>query len=368
MSRDYLIPKKIRIYLERVRIDYSEHEREHSEMLRQIISKSRFYVEVEVHSDNWDGGIYFHDLCVFAPREVLKLVALDTQEKLREELKEALEVCSKSITDEFIRDVFIELGDRDDQRYRDSFSLDQGDEEEVEPEALALWPSGHIRMFISHRDGDKKEAADLAEALEVYGISCFVAHDDIRPAKSWPKEIVHALKTMDVMLLFVTSGFHKSFWVNQEIGFALGRGTLIVPLKLSQTDPKGFAGSIQAVTGKIEYMQAAAKKVYSALLEEDDLRQRLQGALIRAFVESENFNVAIKRLREMEQRIESLSTDELNMIKRGFAENDQLHGCNVVNWDLPVFLRRVTKKAHAIKGKVLIIAGEDKLSEDNIPF
>ena len=368
MSGDYLIPKKIRTYLERVLLDYSEHEREHSEVLRQIISKSRFYVDLGVQSDNWNGRSYYHDLFVFAPKEVLKLVALGTEEKLCEELSESLRVCSKSITNEFIGNVFIEPGDRADQRYRDSFSLEGGSEEEVEPEALALWPSGHIRMFISHRDGDKREAAELAEEMKFYGISCFVAHDDIRPAKSWPTEIVHALKTMDVMLLFVTSDFHESYWVNQEIGFALGRGTLVVPLKLGPADPKGFAGSIQAVTGKIEYMKAAAKKVYSALLEEDDLRQRLQGALIRAFVESENFNVAIKRLREMEQRIESLSTDELNMIKRGFAENDQLHNCQVVNWQLPKLLTRLTGKDYSVKGEVLLVAGEADSLEDDIPF
>ena len=110
-----------------------------------------------------------------------------------------------------------------------------------------LWGDGNrLRLFISHLAGHKAVANHLAEALKPFGVSSFVAHDSIEPMKEWQKEILNGLMTMEVMVVLLMDDLHKSVWVNQEIGFALGRGIPIICVKVGTQDPEGFIASIPA--------------------------------------------------------------------------------------------------------------------------
>ncbi len=48
------------------------------------------------------------------------------------------------------------------------------------------------------------------------------------------------------MVAILTVGFSKSAWTQQEVGFALGRGTKIISLKMEE-DPTGFLAKQQAL-------------------------------------------------------------------------------------------------------------------------
>jgi hypothetical protein len=63
--------------------------------------------------------------------------------------------------------------------------------------------------------------------------------------KTWQQEIEKGLETMEVMLAFITDDFHDSVWTNQEVGYALGKGVPIIPVKFGRNDPDGFIGSKQ---------------------------------------------------------------------------------------------------------------------------
>ena len=86
-----------------------------------------------------------------------------------------------------------------------------------------LWRDGHLRLFISHKAGHKKEVGKLKGYLAEYGISCFVAHVDIEPTKEWQDEIEKALFSMHALLALLTSDFPDSKWTDQEVGIAVGR-------------------------------------------------------------------------------------------------------------------------------------------------
>jgi hypothetical protein len=91
------------------------------------------------------------------------------------------------------------------------------------------WPDdSKFRLFISHISADKKNATRLRECLKQYHISGFVAHEDIAPSDHWQVEIERALHSMGAFLAFLTPGFSKSFWAQQEIGFAVARGVYII--------------------------------------------------------------------------------------------------------------------------------------------
>jgi hypothetical protein len=83
--------------------------------------------------------------------------------------------------------------------------------------------------------------------LGPFGISCFVAHEDIHPTKEWQDEIENALASMDAFVALMTEKFHHSLWTDQEVGFALARGIPMIAVKLG-IDPYGFIGKFQALS------------------------------------------------------------------------------------------------------------------------
>lgn len=104
----------------------------------------------------------------------------------------------------------------------------------------------HFRLFISHISKDKLIATRLKDALAAHEIAGFVAHEDIHPTLAWQDEIERGLRTMDAMVAVHTKGFGASFWTQQEIGFALGRGVKVISFKYGE-DPTGFIGKHQAL-------------------------------------------------------------------------------------------------------------------------
>ena len=51
---------------------------------------------------------------------------------------------------------------------------------------------------------------------------------------------------MDGFAALMTKNFHDSNWTDQEIGFALGRGVMVIAVNLGR-NPYGFIGDMQAL-------------------------------------------------------------------------------------------------------------------------
>ncbi len=126
------------------------------------------------------------------------------------------------------------------------------------------WEAGRFRLFISHVHTCREQAHNLREALELYYIDGFVAHDDIAVNAAWRQEIESALKTMDGMVSLVSPDFHESAYCNQEVGFAMGRGLRVMSLNHVATPP-GFLGAFQAMQAIGRADAAVAQDVFDAL-------------------------------------------------------------------------------------------------------
>jgi TIR domain len=126
-----------------------------------------------------------------------------------------------------------------------------------------------FRLFISHIAKHKDKATRLKECLAVYAISGFVAHEDIHPTLEWQREIERALYNMDALLAIHTMGFKDSFWTQQEIGFAVGRGAKIISFKMGE-DPTGFISKNQALARRNRTAEQIALEV-DAILSADPL-------------------------------------------------------------------------------------------------
>jgi hypothetical protein len=134
-----------------------------------------------------------------------------------------------------------------------------------------------FRIFISHISKDKDKAMRLKECLAPYGISGFVAHEDIHPTLEWQNEIERALFAMDAFIAIHTPGFSASYWTQQEIGFAVARSVKIISFKMGE-DPTGFISKHQAMPRRQRTAEEIAKEIDSLLSTDEMTATKLLAA------------------------------------------------------------------------------------------
>lgn len=341
------LPDKIVSYLKRLKIEYDQYE---NEFFSNIVSSAKVFIRKPPKTyENF--GVYTHgyDIVFFLPASIMEEVDLGKQKSYREEIRKDLERC-KDVEDEFFENVFFACEDENDEEYRQAVSLNA--RPRVDPETLDIWKPGLVRLFISHRDTHKKKARELADSLEAYGISSFVAHDVIGPMTEWQAEIMKGLETMEIMLTFLTDDFHESVWVHQEIGFALARNIPILSLKLQSIDPKGFVSSKQALKGNFERPSDSTPEIYRLVEKKLNNKKRMRSTLITAFIESPSWDDTQYRFDRLNKVVNDLSEQEVKRIIKGFRNNGQLNGCFHLtnNNRLINFLERTTGKKYFVRG------------------
>lgn len=154
-----------------------------------------------------------------------------------------------------------------------------------------FWAKGAFRLFISHVSTIRAYAAELQGGLARYGISAFVAHNDIEPTKEWQNEIETALATCDALVALLTPDFGSSRWTDQEVGFAMGRGVLILSVRLNQ-DPYGFIGKYQGMNGHKRPADEVAGALFEALLQNKLTSLRVKEGLVAQFEKANSFQEA----------------------------------------------------------------------------
>ena len=343
------LPKNVNRYLATLSKVYAE---EGQKQLQKIIVNSQFRVKERWSSDNWDGGTYGHALYLTVP-EILYIKSVkqkvEIQNKIRADINEV-----HNIPNEFIEEVFFEMEVLDDQDWRKESGLLLTGRHIVSPEAeKRIWGEEEVRVFLSHKNEFKKETAELKKRLKLFGVSCFVAHEDIKPTQKWQDEIENALSSMDVFVALMTEDFHESVWTDQEVGFALGRGVPIIPIKYGK-DPYGFIGKLQALPCS---WNSTAKEIVKILVVKHD---RMLDAYIRAVKQCGNFDDA-NELSKILPYINKLSDQQVSNLISAFNENGQVYDSHGFMGDMPsryekglaFHLNRLTGKGYKISsGKI----------------
>lgn len=173
----------------------------------------------------------------------------------------------------------------------------------------SFWRDGYFNLFISHLASDKITAQELKNKLEGYSISGFVAHSDIEPTKEWQDEIELALRTCDALVALMIPSFHESKWTDQEIGLALGRDLLIMPVRMG-LDPYGFIGKFQAInfTG----IDKLALDIFESLLKNKKTSKKINQAIIHKFENSDSFYSANGNI----NLVEKITFWDKNLVER----------------------------------------------------
>lgn len=308
--------------------------------LQELIVNSKPRVHAGWSYDGWNGGTHGHALYLAMP-ESIYLNIVNEKAELQSKIREGLNKIH-DIQNEFIDEVFFEMEVPDDHDWRkDSGLLISRNRVVPDPVASRIWDKDCFRVFLSHKAEVKKETSALKENLRLYGVSCFVAHEDIHPTKEWQNEIENALHTMDSFVALLTDEFHDSLWTDQEVGFAFGRGVPIISVKLGK-DPYGFIGKFQALSCTWE---KAPTEIAKILIK----KEPMVNAYISAIQNCSNYDGANK-LAELLPFLERLSETQIEKLLKAFNENGQVYDSYGFNGKNPRYygdglvyhLRRIT--------------------------
>ena len=199
------------------------------------------------------------------------------------------------------------------------------------------WKSEQFRLFISHLAEYRDFSAEIQAGLKYFGISAFVAHNDIEPTREWQDEIESALATCDAMLALLHPGFHESNWTDQELGYAMGRDLLTVSVDLGTT-PYGFIGRFQALR-RAKQPKKICQRLVEILWKHPKTMKMMARSTAAYFCESDSFDAAKRRVNYLEE-VAYWDSSLTAKVLAALEDNNQINQA----WDVPEKLKRIVKK------------------------
>jgi hypothetical protein len=194
-----------------------------------------------------------------------------------------------------------------------------------------IFPTGrYFRLFISHTHAHREEVGHLAWALVDEGIVGFVAHDSIGATLEWENEIARALQECEALAAYLTKDFPESDWTDQEVGVVVGRGLLVLALKV-EIDPYGFMARYQAMKAPsgIDWSVLAAQ-IADALRDHPSTKAAMTEATVDRFVRSHSYNDARANLRRLQAlALDAWTPEMVGAVTKAVDENPQLENANV---------------------------------------
>lgn len=302
-----------------------------------------------VDHDNWDGGMDFYSVEITIDvKTYVDLRKRGIIEEVCGQITEAFNVCMNNIPDS-VRSVSLTPS-----------STATFDERKM-AEPSSYWKVGYYKVFISHVSKYKESASNLKLLLEPYGISAFVAHEDIKPSKEWEVEIEKALFSMNALCAILTPDFCESSWCDQECGYAFGRNVLTIPIEKGQL-PYGMFGKIQAIKSEGKNAQQIAEKVFEAIVDNDKSRVDYTHTLMNMILNNKSEEL-------INQWISVLL--RINTIERADLEYFNSHVSDVVNLISESNLYSINKLFTDNKLQSVGINQTTEIPEivdDNLPF
>ncbi|HZV62649.1 MAG TPA: toll/interleukin-1 receptor domain-containing protein [Methylophilaceae bacterium] len=221
-----------------------------------------------------------------------------------------------------------------------------------------FWEPFHFRLFLSHLSSFKKNTGLLQAALRRYGISAFVAHVDIEPTKEWLDEIEVGLQTMDALAAILMPGFKESNWTDQEVGVAVGRGVLIIPI-IRGLNPYGFIAKYQGLHATGKTVADVASDIFRILIKSTKTRTRMLTCLTETTMKSASEDEALEKLDHLAQ-IKDLPKTYLETLRDGATTSVPLSS--------PRVIERLNKLLSNNNISPVTTSEEAVFSDDDIPF
>lgn len=228
------------------------------------------------------------------------------------------------------------------------------------PKEVSSWKPGHFRLFLSHLASFKVQTSHLQTALRKYAISSFVAHEDIEPTREWQDEIEAALQTMDALAAILMPGFLESKWCDQEVGFAVGRNSLVIPIRKG-LDPYGFIGKFQGIQAQSKTIGEVAEAIFTTLVKSPKTKSKILHALSGAISNATTSEEGIEKIGILKS-LDSIPAEILENLKQQIGDNGRLMESKELLDNLNAMLSKFNVRKMQAKNK------EQEAEWDDIPF
>jgi hypothetical protein len=140
-------------------------------------------------------------------------------------------------------------------------------------------------VFISYAYEDKPVADALCATLEARRIRCWLAPRDIAPGAEWPAAISDAISQSSVFVLIFSDFSNRSQQVIREVGLAVSRGAVVIPLRLENVPLSStmeyFVSTchwLDALSPPLEAHLTRLAATIQSLLDQDPAAVTLSGA------------------------------------------------------------------------------------------
>jgi len=210
------------------------------------------------------------------------------------------------------------------------------------------WEEGKLRLFISHSSIKKSDANKLKQELSVLGIDSFVAHEDIEPNKEWLVELKIALSTCHALAAFLCNDFKQSNYCDQEVGYALQRGVLVIPLQFEIVS-YGFMAPFQGVRVKDKNPDQIASEIRKIIADHPLTKlnmkmadQKMLEQLVDKFLSSSNFRISTNLLSKLEE-YSAIPKELVTKINLEWNKNDQIYKCAGIPKRMEEFFKKHEK-------------------------
>jgi len=158
---------------------------------------------------------------------------------------------------------------------------------------------------------------------------------------------------MDALVALIAPGFLESRWCDQEVGIAIGRGKLVLPLKVG-ADPHGFMGKYQALQVVGLDAPALAEKIVEVLSQNSLSAERMSESLVDRLANSTSWDSS-KRTMSLLERASRLNASQVARLIRAIDENVDVGQA----WGVPERIRALverTGKERSNKRMKLLVA------------
>ena len=134
-----------------------------------------------------------------------------------------------------------------------------------------------LQFFVSHSSRDGAAAEALSRQIEAVGVKAWLYEYDGRPGEYLPAKIINEIHNSAAMVVLLTKNGTESYAVHQEIGVAIGKNKLVIPLvetgvspsalvllqglEYIEFDPANPAQALNTLTTHIVLMAANAQRL-----------------------------------------------------------------------------------------------------------
>jgi len=183
---------------------------------------------------------------------------------------------------------------------------------------------------IAHAGSSRRSVTAKPDALHVrpcvrLGLGAVPLHR-LAPSEAWlaaikPSPVVHTASQ-------TPPPREEVKWTDQEVGFALGKGAMVVPVRFG-LDPYGFIGKVQGLRASLEQPSQVATLLADTLLNHPATHRFIRKGLVAAIGAAESYSNAIA-LSKTIATVKDFSDEEKAMIQHACRTNDQVINANGV--------------------------------------